>query len=127
MMIADFDRRTVPVGEAITVTASVRNPRPADAPMVLVELPVPAGFATETDGLTNLQAVDLVGKVEWGPDGLRVYLRGLKAGGAAQLPYRLRALTPAKVTAAPLRVYEYYAPERSAATGPQALTVTGAE
>jgi hypothetical protein len=82
------------------------------AEMVMVELPVPPGFAADVGPLNRLIAQHIVDKVEVQPRRVLVYLRGLDVGQELSLPYRLEARQPARVTAAAARVYEYYAPER---------------
>ena len=50
----DYDRTTLAVDETVTATATVANRRPDAAPMVILDLPIPAGFALEADDLAAL-------------------------------------------------------------------------
>jgi uncharacterized protein YfaS (alpha-2-macroglobulin family) len=117
-----FDRDEVPVGQTLRATARVTNRRPQDAPMVIVDLPVPAGFAPDEAGLAALRAVPGVDKVQVTPRNLVVYLRELAAGKTLELTYGLRSNAPARVTVPPAEVYEYYDPARRATTPPGKVT-----
>jgi len=56
-----------------------------------------------------------------------VYLRQLDPGRALELRYRLRATMPVKITAPGARAYEYYDPDKRAASVPVRLTVVAAK
>src|SRR5262249_27979542 len=47
----DYDRTQVGVGETLKAKATVRNGSASEVSMVMLELPVPAGFALERDDL----------------------------------------------------------------------------
>src|SRR5262249_25120595 len=103
-----YDRTELPVGDAVTATAKVANRGTAAAPLVVLELPTPAGCAAVAEDFAKLVEAGTVAKFQAGPRGTVVYLRELEAGKPLSLVYRLRALTPGKVTAAAARAYEYY-------------------
>ena len=51
-----YDRTKLTVGDTVGVTATIINNLPVEAPMVLVDLPIPPGFALETEALDSLVA-----------------------------------------------------------------------
>jgi len=117
----EYDRTELVAGDEILVTATVTNHRETAAPMVMVDLPVPAGFAVSADvGLSPP-----VAKVQHTARSTIVYLRSLEPGKPLRLQYRLRATMPVKVTAAGGRVYEYYDPDTVAVSMPERLIVVG--
>lgn len=122
-----YSRSTVKVGELVTAVADVENRGAAPAPMLIVELPIPAGFALVTEDLDARVASNDVAKYQVTPRTAVVYLRGLEPRKPLALRYRLRAEMPVIVTAPPGRAYEYYDPSREAKSTPAQLTVQGNE
>jgi uncharacterized protein YfaS (alpha-2-macroglobulin family) len=118
----EYNRLRAQVGESLTATARVRNVMDQPARMVMVELPAPPGFGVDVEALSKQVAQGTVDKVELQGRRVVVYLRGLDAGEEQTLKYRLEAKLPASVTAAPARVYEYYAPERQGFSAATRLT-----
>ena len=112
-LVLAFDRDVVPVGDLIRVTASVWNRGRETAPMTMLELPIPPGFELAED-LTKLVADRSVDRVEMKPGKAVLYLRALEGEKVREVSYRLRALTPVKITVPAATVYEYYDPERRA-------------
>ncbi len=98
---------------SVPVTATVRNNRDEPAPMVVLDLPVPAGFVLDTASLDHL-VPDTIAKYQVTPRQVIVYLRDLRRGRPLELAYMLRATGKVNVNVAPARVYEYYSPEREA-------------
>src|SRR5262249_23387848 len=47
----DYARTSIAVAQAVTATATVVNNRREPAPMVILDLPIPAGFALDPDDL----------------------------------------------------------------------------
>jgi hypothetical protein len=119
-----YDRTTINVGDTLTATAKVTNRTTAESPMVVLELPTPAGFAVAAEDFVKLAEAGTIAKWQAGPGGTVVYLRSIGAGKSLTLPYRLRGLMPVKVTAAAGRAYEYYDPDRQAHGIATALTVS---
>ncbi|HEY2146775.1 MAG TPA: hypothetical protein VGH32_02485, partial [Pirellulales bacterium] len=119
----DYDKTSLAVNDELKATARVTNRMTESAPMVMLDLPIPPGFAIESDDLESLRAADKIGKFQITPRSAIVYLRELKPSETLELAYRLRATLPVKITAAAARVYEYYNPDRQSATKPAALTV----
>ena len=113
------------VDETLTAVASVVNNRPEPAPMVILDLPIPPGFAIEADDLTRLVNAGSIAKFQLRPGAgaAIVYLRDLKPGAPLTLRYRLRATMPVKLTVPPARAYEYYDPSRRGTSSAVRLTV----
>jgi hypothetical protein len=107
-----YPRTDLRVGEAVTVKARVRNRAKTAAPMLMLELPVPAGLAPEAGDFTRLVSAGTIARFELTPRGVRVYLRRLSPGKPLELAYRLRATLEGEVTAPGARVYEYYDPQK---------------
>ncbi len=78
------------------------------ASMVMVDLPVPAGFAPVTDDFVTIQEMGTVAKYQLTGRSVLVYLRGLDPRKPLTLTYRLRATMPVDVAVPPARVGEYY-------------------
>jgi alpha-2-macroglobulin-like protein len=119
----DYDRTELAVGETVAATATVTNRTPAAAPMVLLDLPVPGGFAAVAEDFAGLVTEGTVAKFQVGPRGVTVYLRGLEPGKPLKLKYRLRATLPAKVTVPGGAAYEYYDPDVRGASPATRFTV----
>jgi alpha-2-macroglobulin-like protein len=107
-----YDREKLRVGETVTATATAVNRTKEPAPMVLVELPIPAGFSMDADSFAKLIKEGRIAKYEIQPTAVLVYLRELPAGGSLQWAYGLRAEMPAQVAVPAARAYEYYNPDR---------------
>jgi hypothetical protein len=120
-----FDRDEVRVGETVKATATVTNGAKQAAPMVVVEVPVPAGFALEADDLAALLRAGKIDKYQAEARGVLVYLRELKAGQSLELKYGLRATTAVKVGVPPARAYEYYDPDKQGSSDAGRLTAAG--
>lgn len=119
-----YDKTELAVDDVVTATASVTNRTGAAAPMVILDLPIPAGFAVEPDDLAQLVAGGRIAKYQVTPRSAIVYLRQLAPGEPLVLRYRLRATMPVKIAAPPARAYEYYNPDKQASTPAVRLTVT---
>ena len=109
-----YDRKEAEVGELVTATALAMNrDEKEQAPMVMLELPIPAGFALELSDFEKLQSADQrIAKYQAGPRSVLVYLRSIAANASVPLEYRLRAVMPVRVTGAAAHIYEYYDPAR---------------
>ncbi len=123
----DFDKTELKVKEMLKVTATVRNEGSETAPMVMVELPVPAGFTIPTADWTELVKKERIAKYETRAQRILVYLRDLEAGKSLELPYSLQARIPVQVHVPAARVYEYYNPARSGTGQTARLTVVAAK
>ena len=96
-----YDRTELAVGEEVHATATVRNATGRPAPMVMVELPVPPGFAPSADDFAALvKPGGKVAKYQVGPRSVLLYLTGLGKDEALTAAYRLKATMPVKAAAA---------------------------
>ncbi|HEY1784769.1 MAG TPA: alpha-2-macroglobulin family protein, partial [Pirellulales bacterium] len=119
-----YDRTKLAVGDTVGVTATVLNHMPVEAPMVLVDLPIPPGFAVETAAFDQLVADHTIAKYQLTPRSVIVYLRALAPGVPLPLAYRLNTSMPVKVAAQPAIAYEYYNPDVQAVGTTTQLTVS---
>jgi hypothetical protein len=122
----NYDRNEVKVNEVVKATAVVQNRLPQSAAMVMLELPVPAGFIPTPEEFAVLVGKDGVEKYQVQAGKVLLYLRGL-GEKPLQVRYSLRAALPVVVAAPAARVYEYYAPDRQGFSGATRLTVTARE
>jgi uncharacterized protein YfaS (alpha-2-macroglobulin family) len=119
----NYDRTELAVNDVLKVQATVRNTTTTAAPMVVLDLPVPAGFALNTDSLAKLRDAGKIAKFQVTARQAIVYLRGVEAGQTLELSYELRATMPVKVTAPAARAYQYYDPSKEGFSPPRQLTV----
>src|SRR3954452_21032514 len=91
--------------------------------MVMLDLPVPAGFSPRAEHFAALAQAGAIARFQVRPGGVLVYLRDLPPGRPLELTYHLRATMPVEVTAPGARAYEYYDPDRQGQSPPQRLTV----
>jgi hypothetical protein len=121
-----YDRTELTVDETLGVTATVTNNMSEAAPMVIVDLPIPAGFAMAVEDLRGLVDSATIAKYQVTARSAVIYLRQLPPGKPRVLKYRLRATMPVKVTARGARAYEYYDPDKKVAGRSVQLTVLAA-
>ncbi|MHB9045266.1 MAG: MG2 domain-containing protein [Pirellulales bacterium] len=122
-----YDKSELGVDDTVNVTASVVNKTGKAAPMVVLDLPIPPGFAIASEDLGKLAAAETIAKYQLTPRSAIVYLRELPPAKPLVLQYRLRAIMPVKITVPPARAYEYYDPDTQAASKTANLTVTAGE
>jgi uncharacterized protein YfaS (alpha-2-macroglobulin family) len=118
-----YDRQKVAVNQYLTVSATIKNNMQQPAPMVMLDLPVPAGFAVETADFEALVAEKKIGRFQVTPRQVLVYLRELSAT-PLQFRYRLKATAPASISVPPGRVYEYYDPAKQGRSSGAKITVS---
>ena len=95
----------------VHVAATLTNNRSQVAPMVILDLPVPAGFALVTEDLERLVASQVIAKYQVTSRSAIVYLRELKPASPLRLRYGLRATMPVKLLIPAAQAYEYYDPD----------------
>jgi type II secretory pathway pseudopilin PulG len=118
-----YDKTTLVVDDRVKATATVTNRTTQAAPMVILDLPIPAGFALDVEDLETLRSSGKIAKYQATPRSAIVYLRMLAPSEPLELIYHLRATMPVKITVPPARAYEYYNPDSQAATAPTPMTV----
>ncbi len=99
-VVVAYDRTKVAVGDTIQAKATVRNWGPKTTSMVMLDLPIPAGFALVRDDLESLVNGGTIDKFQVTPRGVVVYLRRVepaRRGIGVHLTYRLRATSPVQV------------------------------
>jgi alpha-2-macroglobulin-like protein len=118
-----YDRQQLPVNGMLTATATVENKRAQRAPMILVELPIPAGFTLDTESFAKLVDAGTIAKFQTRAQTAIVYLRGIDKGARVTLPYHLRATMPATLSVPPAVAYEYYNSDERATSRTTQLVV----
>jgi hypothetical protein len=119
----DYDRTDLQVGNAVWAEATVVNNMSHAAPMVILDLPIPAGFATESDTLAALVESGAIAKYQITARSIIVYLRELAPGKPVCIRYRLEATMPVRITVPPARIYEYYDPDNQGTSQPTQMDV----
>ena len=122
----DYDRSKVAVDEPLTATVTVSNAGPDTLAMVVLELPIPAGFTIVGNDLETLVANGMVAKCQRNWRRIVIYLRDLNASRPMTLSYRLGAPMAANVASPPALAYEYYGPDRRATGKDSRLVVEAA-
>jgi hypothetical protein len=118
-----YDREELKVGDTITATARVVNNMKQVAPMVILGLPIPAGFTIDAEDLTKLVKAETIAKYQLSARQAIVYLRGLEPGKLLKLEYHLKAKMPVKLTVPPAQVYEYYDTDKRGRSAAAKITV----
>jgi hypothetical protein len=111
-----YDRERLAVDEHVGARAIVVNNMESPAPMVILDLPIPGGFAMEAQELDELVGSKKIAKYQITARKAIVYLRALRPGEELELNYRLKATMPVKVTVPPGEAYEYYDPAKRGAS-----------
>lgn len=122
-----YDRTELAVNDSVTAKATVVSHLASPAPMVIVDLPIPPGFAVQTDDFAALVGKGVIAKFDVTPRRVVVYLRQLEPERPVIIVYQLRATMPVKVTAAAAEAYEYYDPDNRVAGTTANLTVLARE
>jgi type II secretory pathway pseudopilin PulG len=120
----DYDKTKLAVDDRVAATATVTNRMKDAAPMIILDLPIPAGFALEVEDLEAYRSSGKIAKYQMTPRSAIVYLRLLEPAEPLELVYHLRATTPVKITVPPARAYEYYNPDCRATTAPEPIVVS---
>lgn len=107
-----YDRQQLDVDDTVTAVATVTNNLEQDAPMVILDLPIPGGFAIEAADLDELVTSQGIARYQVTPRQAIVYVRQLERQQTLEFRYRLRATMPVKVAVPDAEVYEYYNPAR---------------
>ncbi|MGD9646340.1 MAG: MG2 domain-containing protein [Pirellulales bacterium] len=111
-----YDRGELATGDLLSATATITNRTEQPLPMVILDLPVPAGFAIERDQLAALVKEGTIAKFQAQPTSAILYLRALAPGEPLVIEYRLRATMPVRATIPAATAYEYYDPAKRAAS-----------
>jgi hypothetical protein len=118
-----YDRTEMRVDDTVKATARVLNRMRQPAAMVMLDLPLPAGFAPLAEDFTALVEKGAIARYQVRPRQVLVYLRNLEPNKPLEVSYRLRATLPVQVAVPGARVYEYYDPDREGRSPGGKLTV----
>jgi len=119
----EYERNELRQGDILPVTARVECVELAEAPMVILDLPVPPGFAAMPSDFQSMVEQRTIAKFQVTARSVIVYLRNLRKYDPLTLKYKLRATMPVEVTARAAKIYEYYDPDRKAQSDMEKLTV----
>ena len=86
-----YDRAELAVGDTLTATAKLANNLPNPLAMVMVDLPIPAGFEVEAEDFQKLADKGTIAKFQTTPRQIIVYLRALEPESPMTISYHLRA------------------------------------
>jgi uncharacterized protein YfaS (alpha-2-macroglobulin family) len=117
-----YDKTELQEGGVVIATATVTARQ--TAPMVILDLPIPAGFELTPDQLAELRGSKLIEKYQITPRQAIIYLRDVQPGKPLTLRYDLKAKMPVKVAVPAARAYEYYNPDKQGFSAPSQMTVT---
>jgi uncharacterized protein YfaS (alpha-2-macroglobulin family) len=120
----DYDRTELRVGETTKATAKVVNNLPEKSAMVMLDLPLPAGFTVDTGDFAALVQSGRIARFQVQGRNVLVYLRELEPKTPLELRYRLRATMAGKISAPGARAYEYYNPDREGRSAGTQFTMT---
>ena len=93
---------------------------------MILDLPIPGGFAIEAGELAELVGSQKIERFQITARQAIVYLRELAPGQTLELRYRLKATMPVKVTVPDAQAYEYYDPDTRGTGGATRLEVVEA-
>ena len=119
-----YEHSDLTVGDTVAVVATIVNNMPDGAPMVVLDLPIPPGFAAEIGDFDRLADNREIAKYQVTPRSVIVYLRELAPTEPLKLTYHLRATMAVKAAAPPALAYEYYDPDKQVASAKTVLSVT---
>jgi hypothetical protein len=119
----DYDRTELRVNETLQATVKAASHMRLPSAMVMLDLPIPPGFAPVTEDFTALVRSGVIARFQVPPRQVLVYLRGLDPAQPVSFTYHLRATMPVKAAVAGARVYEYYDPQKQARSNEARLTV----
>src|SRR5262249_40032182 len=122
----DYDRTELRIDETVKATAKVVNNLPEKSAMVMLDLPLPAGFILDASDFTALVQSGRIARFQVLDRNVLVYLRELEARKPLELSYHLRASMAVKINAPGARAYEYYDPDREGRSVGARFTVTAA-
>lgn len=113
-LVVGYEKTEVRRGESVQAYARIRNGPQQAAAMLLVEVPVPAGFTARPEDFAKLTDDKVIARYQIDSGRVLVYLREMQRNGRLELPYTLDARQVVDTTAPGGRVYEYYEPTRQA-------------
>jgi uncharacterized protein YfaS (alpha-2-macroglobulin family) len=119
----NYDKTNLAVGDFITVEAVITNNLAETAPMVILDLPIPAGFAVNPDDWLGLVKDKRIDKYQINARSVVVYLRGLPSNRPLRLTYQLKATMPVKLSVPGARAYQYYNEDSNGRSRPVGIEV----
>ncbi|MCC9606130.1 hypothetical protein LOC68_19415 [Blastopirellula sp. JC732] len=121
----DYDRTELAVNDSVRARATVTNRMEEAAPMVMLDLPIPAGFAVNVDDFDQMKRQKRIEKYQVTSRSVIVYLLRLEPEEPLTLSYELTATMPVDILALPAVAYEYYDEDKRGTSQPIRLLVQG--
>jgi hypothetical protein len=109
-----YDKTRLAVDDTATAKVVVRNNTRSEQNMILVSVGLPPGFQVLTEDLDRYKATRALSRYELTGKQLMLYLTSLKAQGAQEISYRLRATMPVKAADGGAEAFLYYQPKQRA-------------
>ena len=120
----NYGKRKLDVDDLLTVDVILRYNRAENAPMTLVDLGIPPGFAIETESFRELVQSDVITKFEAKGQQVSLYFSSIPGNGKpTKFAYKLRAKYPVKAKAPGNVAYQYYEPEIRDQSPAELLTI----
>jgi len=122
-----YDKTELVKNDMITAHVVVKNNRPAQARMVIVDLGLPPGFEVQTGDLAEYVTKGVISRFNLTGRQIIVYLDAVDQGKPVEFAYRLQAKFPVKAKTPKSTVYEYYNPDIKGEAPPQEIVVKEAD
>ncbi|HSP06412.1 MAG TPA: hypothetical protein VLR94_04505, partial [Acidobacteriota bacterium] len=118
-----YDKTTLEVDDTARADVAIRSHLQKDAEMVIVDLGIPPGFRISTADLDALVEKNTMEKYSLTGRQAILYFKRIAAGSEVRFSVRFTARFPIKAGSMPVRVYEYYNPQREHNAVPVQFTV----
>lgn len=119
-----YDKTELVKDDVLTANVVVKNNRPGQANMVIVDLGIPPGFEVMAGDLAELVGDETISRFNLTGRQIIVYLDVVDHKKPVEFSYRLKAKFPVKAKTPKSTVYEYYNPDVKDESLPQEITVS---
>ncbi len=121
-----LERTSVPMGEAVRLTAVATNRTEGPQPMTMVRVGIPGGLTWQTWQLKELREKGLIAFYETRPREVVLYLDGMGPAEVVELPLDLVATIPGTYTGPASSAYLYYTNDQKTWTAGLRMEITQA-
>lgn len=118
-----YDKTSLDVDDTARADVTIRSRLEQDAEMVIVDLGIPPGFRIATADLDALVEKGTIEKYSLTGRQAILYFTKIAARSTLEFSVHFRAKFPIKAGSMPVRVYEYYNPQRGHTAPPVEMTV----
>ena len=123
-VVTSLERTSVPMGEAVRLTAVATNRTDGPQPMTMVRIGVPGGLTWQTWQLKELREEGLIAFYETRPREVVLYLDGMGPSEVLELPLDLVATLPGTYTGPASSAYLYYTNDQKTWTAGLRMEIT---